>query len=102
MYDLEGLTNQWQASQVGHVPVTPSAKGNPIPVLARLVWPDRALWVPAAATRWNSRFVLVYVWPDETNRSRSERLLWLHHTDISRALPAAAAATARPMRRSRE
>ena len=86
-YDVRGLTNVWEASRVGHVPVTPSYERDPLAVLARLCWPDRRLWVPAHANRWNTRFVLVTVTPDPADR-RTERLLWLHHTDVVWELPA--------------
>lgn len=87
VYEIDGLLNRWPASRVGHVPVRPSHKRDPIASLVRLTWEGRSLWVPGAATRWNTEFVLVYVWPDETDR-RSETMLWLHRGDVARALPA--------------
>lgn len=99
MYELDGLTNRWQASQVGHVPVRPSHKRDPLPVLVRLTWNKGrrtwSRWVPAQATRWNTEFVLVYVWPDETDR-RSETMLWLHRSDVVRALPGEPSASVAP------
>lgn len=87
-FELRGLTNRWEASKVGHVPVTPSYKSAPMPCLARLCWGERrASWVPATANRWNRHFVLVTVTPDPADR-RSEELLWLHHTDVAWVVPA--------------
>ena len=87
-YDLRGLTNDWPALHVpGGIPVRPSHNGDPVAVLVRLCWPDRAVWVPGHANRWNTDFVLVYVTPDETDR-RTRTGLWLHRSDVARAVPA--------------
>lgn len=67
--------------------MNPSHNSDPTATLVRLSWSDRSLWVPGRATRWNSEFVLAYVTPDETDR-RSERMLWLHRSDVVRELPA--------------
>lgn len=101
MYELSGLVNDWPAgawprADVGGVPVKPSYRRDPLAVLVRLQWEDgRALWVPAHASRWNRRFVLVTVTPVEGDR-RTESLLWLHHSDVVRELPAAPSTAPRP------
>jgi hypothetical protein len=87
VYDLTGLINDWPAAAVGGVPVKPSYTWDAVAVLARLCWPDHAIWVPGHANRWNQHFVLVLVTPDENDR-RSETGLWLHWTDVARAVPA--------------
>lgn len=87
VYDLTGLINNWPAAAVGGVPVKPSYSWDPVAVLARLCWPDRSMWVPGHANRWNQNFVLVYVTPNENDR-RTEEGLWLHWTDVARAVPA--------------
>ena len=87
VYDLTGLINDWPAAAVGGVPVKPSYSWDPVAVLARLCWSDRAIWVPGHANRWNNQFVLVYVTPDENDR-RTETGLWLHWTDVARVVPA--------------
>lgn len=88
MYEVSDLVNEWPASDVGGVPVKPSYRRDPLAVLVRLSWADgRALWVPGHANRWNRSHVLVTVTPDETDR-RTETMLWVHRTDVTRALPA--------------
>jgi hypothetical protein len=95
MYELTGLVNEWPASDVGGVPVNPSYSWDPLAVLVRLTWEDgRALWVPGHANRWNREYVLVGVTPDEGNRG-NEPYLWVHRTDVTRALQASPS-TARP------
>jgi hypothetical protein len=88
VYSLAGLINDWPAAAVGHIPVSPSYKWDPVAVLVRLTWmpPRRSLWVPGHANRWNTKFVLVHVTPDENDR-RSEEGLWLHWTDVVTVLP---------------
>jgi hypothetical protein len=91
MYELRALVNVWTspAPGSGGVPVKPSYSWDPPAVLVRLMWQDgTALWVPGHANRWNPSFVLVYVTPDEGDRS-SESGLWVHKSDVTRALPAA-------------
>lgn len=88
MYEVSDLVNEWPASDVGGVPVKPSYRRDPLAVLVRLSWADgHALWVPGHANRWNRSHVLVTVTPDETDR-RTETMLWVHRTDVTRALPA--------------
>jgi hypothetical protein len=102
MYEFSGLVTDWPAGDWSRpgtgegVPVRPSYKRDPLAVLARLTWDDeRALWVPAHASRWTKRFVLVTVTPIEGDR-RSETMLWLHHTDVVRTLPAEPSTAPRP------
>ncbi|WP_454857559.1 hypothetical protein [Promicromonospora soli] len=96
MFELCGLVNEWPAGDVGGVPVKPSYSSDPVAVLVRLSWANgRALWVPGHASRWNKRFVLVTVTPDESDR-RTETMLWVHHVDVVRALPAQPSSAPRP------
>ncbi|MFI9487371.1 hypothetical protein ACIG47_13355 [Promicromonospora sp. NPDC052451] len=100
MYELAGLVNEWPAGswprESGGVPVGPSYSRDSLGVLVRLQWAEgRALWVPGHASRWNRSFVLVTVTPVEGDR-RTETLLWLHRTDVVRALPAEPSTAPRP------
>lgn len=100
MYELTGLVNDWTPGDwppsAGGVPIRPSYRRDPLAVLVRLTWDDgRAVWVPAHASRWNATFVLVTVTPIEGDR-RTETLLWLHHTDVVRSLPAEPSTAPRP------
>lgn len=90
MYELAGLVNEWTSPPPGSggVPVKPSYSWDPPAVLVRLMWQNgTALWVPGHANRWNASYVLAHVTPDEGDR-RTESGLWVHHTDVTRALPA--------------
>ena len=95
---MRGLVNEWPgpAPGSGGVPVKPSYAWDAPAVLVRLTWQDgTTLWVPGHANRWNSSFVLVMVTPDEGDR-RTESGLWVHHSDVTRALPAEPSTAPRP------
>jgi hypothetical protein len=64
------------------IPVRPMGR---IPVLARLVYPDRTVWAPARAIRWTDTHVLVLVTDDENDRGR-EDTVWLRAQDVTRRL----------------
>lgn len=93
MFDTE--PNPLNAEQPARVPLKPQGR---IPVIARLVWPDRIDYVPARAIRWTSGHVMI-LWTPNENLLSKELTVWLPAEDVTRRLssPRARMATPEPL-----